>query len=98
MKKNTDDQVNELGRECAISQYGNEHHEEFVPTVNGFIMGYNEACKLMDTNTSEVNLDEKERSDIRRGLIFSMQQLDLTKNIADRKLSNRLEVIIKKFE
>lgn len=41
----TDEQVNDLAWECAISQYGNQDHEEVPSTVNGFIMGYNEAKK-----------------------------------------------------
>ncbi|SFE55260.1 hypothetical protein SAMN03003324_00870 [Pedobacter antarcticus] len=41
----------------------------------------------------QVELSEKEVSDIRRALIIAMQQLDATKNDPDLLLSNRLELI-----
>ncbi len=45
----------------------------------------------------DLKLNEKEKSDIRRGLIIAMHQLDSTKNTADILLSNRLEIIEAKF-
>lgn len=41
----------------------------------------------------QVELSENEITDIRRGLILAMKQLDATKNGPDIILSDRLEVI-----
>lgn len=41
----TDEEVNKLAYEASYSQYDNIMHPEFVSTMNGFIMGYNEAKK-----------------------------------------------------
>jgi len=46
--KKTDDEINKAAYDAALSQYGSDHHEEFISTVNGFIMGYNEAIKDVD--------------------------------------------------
>lgn len=45
--KPTDEEVNQLARDTAIGQYGSDDHEEYESTVNGFIMGFNDAISQM---------------------------------------------------
>lgn len=45
-----------------------------------------------------VNFTDKETTDLKRALIIAMQSCDSTESQADKKLANRLELILKKIE
>jgi len=45
--KVTDDEVNNMAREAALSQYGTDTHAEYESTANGYIMWFNDAISQM---------------------------------------------------
>ena len=58
-KQITDEQVNSQAHSAALSQYGTEDHEEYVSTVNGFIMGFNEAIKELTPSCGATHPEDR---------------------------------------